>query len=199
MSHTIVDTIVYVIVGASGSGKTTLYKELIKLRPFFKRCITETTRLTRKGEIPGKDYIFRFPSVFEFKKYRGDYVETAQVHGEGWYGTPKKKFDQLVQEGGCIILCVDIIGFMSIRDYVSVQFPGVQLVGIFIDVPQPWEQHLRERMKARGDMSPAEIDRRIETARYERDHASACHKKIVNDNFKLALEELLRFVDRRTK
>lgn len=199
MSHTTVDTIVYVIVGASGSGKTTLYKELMRLRPSFKRCITETTRLPRKGEIPGKDYIFRYPDRFDLKKWRGDYIETAQVHGEGWYGTPKDEFHHLALRGGCIILSVDIMGFISVRDYVSVTFPGVQLVGIFIDVPHPWEKTLRERMKARGDMSPAEIDRRIETAKYERDHASACHKKIVNDNLTEALEELLRFVDSQTK
>lgn len=199
MSNTTVDTIIFVIVGASGSGKTTLYKALMELKPSFKRCITETTRRPRNSEIPGKDYYFRYPPSFAQRKLGGFYVETAKVHGEGWYGTPKKEFDQLVREGGCIILSVDVVGFISVRDYVSVQFPGVQVAGIFIDVPAPWEQTLRDRMKTRGDMSQSEIDRRIETARFERDHASACNKQIVNDDFTVALEELLRFVDHRTK
>jgi len=50
-----------IISGPSGSGKTTLHKALLE-SPVLKHClvksISATTRLKRKGERQGKDYLF---------------------------------------------------------------------------------------------------------------------------------------------
>lgn len=79
-----------IIVGPGASGKDYLRKKLESKG--YTNCIRYTTRPIRKGEIPGKDYIFI--SLEDFKnKIDSNYFINYEVFKEDWYyGTSAEDF-----------------------------------------------------------------------------------------------------------
>ena len=47
-----------ILSAPSGTGKTSICRELVKRNKNWKFSISATTRVKRKGEINGRDYIF---------------------------------------------------------------------------------------------------------------------------------------------
>src|SRR3954469_17553922 len=80
--------ILFVISAPSGAGKTTLCTAL-RQTPDFVYSVSCTTRPARSGEIHGEDY--HFISVDEFRAHAeaGDFLESAEVHGN-YYGTLRR-------------------------------------------------------------------------------------------------------------
>ena len=72
--------VIFILSAPSGSGKTTLIKKLMKSFPDVRLSISYTTRETRVGEIPGRDYHFVGEKRFEHMRARGDFAEWASVH-----------------------------------------------------------------------------------------------------------------------
>src|SRR5438445_8084609 len=82
--------VLLVIAGPAGSGKSTLCDRLVKELPEFSRVITTTTRAPRAGEVHGHHYHFFTSEEFRRKVAANEFLEWAQVHGEGsdrLYGT----------------------------------------------------------------------------------------------------------------
>ena len=77
--------------------------------------VSFTTRQPRPGEIPDEDYCFVSEEEFRAMIDRGDFVEWAQVHGN-FYGTSRRKLEELISAGYDVLLDIDTQGARQIRE-----------------------------------------------------------------------------------
>ncbi|HET7197865.1 MAG TPA: guanylate kinase [Burkholderiales bacterium] len=181
----------FVITAPSGAGKTSLVEALMREDPTLGVSVSYTTRAPREGEKDGVDYHFVDRARFEAMRRRGEFLESAEVHGNH-YGTSRKVILDAVAAGEDLILEIDWQGARQVRRL----YPAC--VGIFI-VP-PSIEELERRMRARGKDSDAVIRRRLENAREELAHAEEFEYRIINKDFEAARRELAEILRKeRTK
>lgn len=176
----------FVITAPSGAGKTSLIDAVMGDDSSLKVSVSYTTRAPRKGEKNGVDYHFVDDRSFLAMKERGEFLETAEVHGYR-YGTSKKVITEALARGDDLILEIDWQGARQVRSI----YP--QAIGIFILPPSVEE--LERRMRARGQDAEEVIRRRVEAAREELSHAGEFRYAIINKHFetaKLELAEIIR-------
>jgi guanylate kinase len=173
--------LLFVITAPSGAGKTSLINAVLRDDPSLQLSISYTTRPPRPGEVNGREYHFVDDATFLAMQARGEFLESAEVHGYR-YGTSKKVILDAVQSGADIILEIDWQGARQMRTL----YP--QCVGIFILPPSVEE--LERRMRARGQDSEAVILRRVQNAREELAHAGEFKYAIINKDFDIARQEL---------
>ena len=177
----------FVITAPSGAGKTSLIDALVRADPSLKLSISYTTRAPRPGEKDGVDYHFVDEPAFLGMQERGEFLESAEVHGYR-YGTSKKVITEALARGEDLILEIDWQGARQVRGI----YPGC--VGIFILPPSIEE--LERRMRARGQDADAVIRRRLDNARGEMEHAGEFHYAIINKDFDTARQELAAIIQK---
>jgi guanylate kinase len=177
----------FVITAPSGAGKTSLIDALMRADPSLKLSISYTTRAPRPGEKDGVDYHFVDERTFLAMRGRGEFLESAEVHGYR-YGTSKKVIGDALRRGDDLILEIDWQGARQVRAI------HPDCVGIFILPPSIEE--LERRMRARGQDSEAVIRRRLEAARGEMDHAGEFKYAIINKDFDTARQELTQIIQK---
>jgi len=177
----------FVISAPSGAGKTSLIDAVMREDPRLKISVSYTTRAPRPGEKNGIDYHFVDVATFLAMRERGEFLESAEVHGNR-YGTSKKVILDAVQRGEDLILEIDWQGAQQVRKL----YPGC--IGIFILPPSVEE--LERRMRARGQDSDAVIRRRVENAREELAHAGEFNYAIINKDFETAKRELAEVIQK---
>src|SRR6266852_2358421 len=150
--------LVFIVSGPSGSGKSTLVQKLLEL-PGTMLSVSCTTRKPRPTENAGKWYNFVTEAEFQQMVERGEFLESAQVFGKSWYGTPRKWLDEARHKGLDLVLEIDVQGAAQVKQ----KLPGA--VAIFILPPS--RQELERRLRERGQDSEEEIARRLEQARKE--------------------------------
>ncbi len=176
----------FVVTAPSGAGKSSLINAILAEDPSLKLSISYTTRPPRPGEVNGREYHFVDDATFLAMRGRGEFLESAEVHGYR-YGTSKKVILDALGNGADLLLEIDWQGARSVRAL----YP--QCVGIFILPPSVEE--LERRMRARGQDSEAVIQRRVENAREELAHAGEFKYAIINKDFdtaKRALSEIIQ-------
>jgi guanylate kinase len=177
----------FVITAPSGAGKTSLIEALMRDDPSLKLSISYTTRAPRPGEKDGVDYHFVDDANFLAMKGRGEFLESAEVHGYR-YGTSKTIITEALKKGEDLILEIDWQGARQVRAI----YPDC--VGIFILPPSVEE--LERRMRARAQDSDAVIRRRVENARGEMEHAGEFDYAIINKDFPTALRKLAEIIQK---
>jgi len=175
----------FVITAPSGAGKTSLIEAVMREDPSLKISVSYTTRPPRPDERNGVDYHFIDDATFLAMKNRGEFLESAEVHGYR-YGTSKKVILDAVKRGEDLILEIDWQGARQVREL----FPDC--VGIFILPPSIEE--LERRMRARGQDADAVIRRRVENAREELLHAGEFKYAIINKDFDTARRQLAEII-----
>jgi len=171
----------FVITAPSGAGKTSLIDAVMRDDPTLGVSVSYTTRQPRPGEKNGVDYHFVDRPAFEAMERRGEFLESAEVHGNR-YGTSRKVILDAVERGEDLILEIDWQGAQQVRRL----YPGC--IGIFILPPSVEE--LERRMRARGQDSEEVIRRRLQNAREELEHAGEFKYAIINKDFETAQREL---------
>lgn len=141
----------FVISGPSGAGKGTIIKELIS-QIDVRLSISATTRKPRPGEIHGVSYYFVEKEEFMELLEKGEFLEHAQVY-ENFYGTPKTKVLEQLDQGHDVILEIDIQGAMKVKEV----FPKA----VFIFILPPSMSELRRRITGRGSETEDVIDLRM--------------------------------------
>ncbi len=180
----------FVITAPSGAGKTSLIKALLEDEPGLKRSTSYTTRRPRPGEQDGREYHFVAEPAFLAMQGRGEFLESAQVHGNR-YGTSKQTIRDVLEKGQDLILEIDWQGARQVRAL----YPGC--VGIFILPPSMAE--LERRLRGRGQDAESVIQQRLANAQAEIGHAEEFKYAIINKDFNTARQELARIVRRERR
>jgi guanylate kinase len=175
----------FVITAPSGAGKTSLIDAVMHDDPTLKLSVSYTTRAPRKGEKNGVDYHFVDDAQFLQMHARGEFLESAEVHGYR-YGTSRKVITEALKKGEDLILEIDWQGARQVREI----YP--QCVGIFILPPSVEE--LERRMRSRGQDAEAVIRRRVQAAQEELTHAGEFKYAIINKDFDSAKQELAEII-----
>ena len=176
---------VFVVCAPSGAGKTSLVAELLKRDRSARLSVSHTTRAPRPGEQDGRDYHFVSNPVFQAMIERGEFLESAEVHGN-LYGTSQAWIDEQLARDVDIVLEIDWQGAQQVRRLIP------EALGIFILPPSP--DTLRRRLIDRGQDSNAVIERRLQAARSEIAHLTEFDYVMINNNFDDAVEDLVSIV-----
>jgi guanylate kinase len=177
----------FVITAPSGAGKTSLIDAVMREDPTLKISVSYTTRAPRPGEKDGVDYHFIDQKTFLAMRERGEFLESAEVHGNH-YGTGKQVILDAVKRGDDLILEIDWQGAQQVRRL----YP--ECIGIFILPPSVEE--LERRMRTRGQDAEEVIRRRVQNAREELSHAGEFKYAIINKDFETARRELASIIQR---
>ena len=175
----------YIISAPSGAGKTSLVKKLVSEIDRLIVSVSHTTRQMREGEINGKDYFFLDVEQFKAMQANGAFLECAQVF-DNFYGTAQQTVEDNLAQGKDVILEIDWQGAQQVRKLMPVN------ISIFILPPSI--EALRQRLEGRGKDNADVIERRMRDAVMEMSHYPEFDYLIVNDNFKIALNELKSIV-----
>lgn len=175
----------FVVAAPSGAGKSSLVNALLKQDESIRLSVSFTTRAPRPGETHGREYHFVSREEFAAREAGGEFLETAEVHGNR-YGTSRSWIEQQLADGRDVLLEIDWQGAQQVQRL----FP--RAVSVFILPPSM--EALRARLKQRGQDRPDVIDRRVDAARGEMAHAPEFDYVIINERFEQALSELAAIV-----
>ncbi len=175
------EPLVLIVSGPSGSGKSTLVEKILAL-PQVLRSVSCTTRAPRKTESSSKCYNFVSEAEFQQMVERGEFLEYAKVFGRNWYGTPRKWLDEARERNLSLVLEIDVQGAQQVRD----QLPSA----VMIFVLPPSKQDLERRLRARGQDSEDEIQRRLDRARDEMLRYGNYDYAVINDDVERAGREI---------
>ena len=175
----------FMVVAPSGAGKSTLVNALLAREANIQLSVSFTTRPPRAGEQSGREYHFVDVEEFTRRRTAGEFIESAEVHGN-YYSTSRPWIEERMRAGIDVLLEIDWQGARQVKP----QF--AHAVGIFILPPSI--DALEARLKKRGQDSPAVIARRLLAAGSEIAHAPEFDYVIINEDFELALSQLVAIV-----
>lgn len=149
--------------------------------------VSATNRAPRPGETDGVSYYFLSDDEFRRRLDAGDFVEYCEVYPGRFYGTLKSEVERTRDEGHDVILDIDVVGGVNVKDIF-----GDEAMSIFIMPPSVDE--LRRRLENRGTDSEERIAERVGRAEYEIGFAPRYDKVVVNDRLEDAVEETTRLI-----
>jgi guanylate kinase len=172
---------VFLVVAPSGAGKSTLVNALLAREANLRLSVSYTTRRPRPGDQDGREYHFVDVEDFMRRRAAGEFLESAEVHGN-YYATSRSWIDQQLRDGIDVLLEIDWQGARQVKAEFA------HAVGIFILPPSI--EALEARLHKRGQDSPAVIARRLLAAGSEMAHAPEFEYVIINEDFDTALGQL---------
>ncbi len=177
--------LLFVVTAPSGAGKSSLINAVLTEDARLRLSISYTTRPPRPGEQNGREYRFVDDAAFLRMLERGEFLESAEVHGYR-YGTSQAVIREVLAAGFDLVLEIDWQGAQQVRAIEP------RCIGIFI-LPPSLEE-LERRLRARGQDAEAVIQRRMANAREELSHAPEFDYVIINNEFESAKRNLLGVV-----
>lgn len=167
----------FVVSAPSGAGKTTLCRKAGEVLEGLLHSVSYTTRAPRPGEVQDVHYTFIDQDEFRGMIAEGDFIEWAEVHGN-FYGTSRKRIEDIINGGNDVILDIDVQGARQIREH----YPESTLLFILPPSMPVLEKRLFDRMSD----SPEVIGKRLRKAREEISEYKYYDYVIVNDLFEEA-------------
>jgi guanylate kinase len=175
--------LMFVLSSPSGAGKTTLTRMLLEdEKKNVELSVSVTTRAKRASEIEGRHYYFIDRPRYDEMVKKGDLLEWAEVHGNG-YGTPKKPVEASLRAGKDVLFDIDWQGTLQLYGAAR---PDV--VSVFVLPPSA--HALRERLARRAEDNQEVVDRRLRNAIEELDHWREYDYILVNDDLDRAYRAL---------
>jgi guanylate kinase len=175
-----------ILSAPSGGGKTTIAKALLSRRQDLGYSISCTTRKPREGEIQGKDYYFLSRVEFLEKRSRGEFAESAEVHGN-LYGTLRSEVLRVLEAGQHVLMDIDVQG--------SIQFTKVFPQSVTIFILPPSAEVLLDRLKMRQTESAQQLADRLQSALQELQSVDEYEYVVVNDDLETAIKRIGSIVD----
>lgn len=175
----------FVISAPSGAGKTSVIRTLLQTDINLTLSISYTTRPPRRDEKNGHDYFFVDHATFKDMQARGEFLESAEVHGN-LYGTSRKWIEKTMAAEQDVLLEIDCQGAQQIRTL----YP--QAASIFILPPSM--EALKQRLEQRGQDENKVIERRLAAARSEISHVNRFDYVVVNHELETAARDVASIV-----
>lgn len=162
---------VLIVSGFAGSGKGTVFKHASALFPKLKLSVSMTTRQPRPGEIDGVHYYFVSKEEFLQTLSENGFFEHTEYCGN-YYGTPKKQFFKMVEDGFTPVLEIETDGALQAMKELD------SYASVFLSPPD--FKTLEERLRGRGTETEESIQRRLSTAKAELELVRKYQHLIVN-------------------
>ena len=173
-----------IISGPSGVGKGTICDTLLKeINAWY--SVSMTTRGMRNGEIDGVNYYFINKEEFEKRIENGQLLE-YNIYNGNYYGTPKDKVLEKMNEGVNVILEIDVNGAKNVKKIFE--------DALLIYIAPPSTEVLRERLIGRGTEDIDTIENRLKIAEDELKQVDFYDYVIVNDDLEDAIEKTKRAI-----
>ncbi len=175
----------FIVSGPSGAGKSAIAASVLNAVPDLRFSISYTTRQPRGDERNGVEYNFVGEEEFKGLIESGELLEWAQVYGN-YYGTSRRRIDEILEQGTDVLLDIDVQGARSIRE----RRPDATSVFIL----PPSYRVLRERLESRKLDKEYVIEQRLKIACQEIVHYRNYDYLIVNDTLGDSIRELTAII-----
>jgi guanylate kinase len=175
-----------ILSAPSGGGKTTISKELLAQRSDVGYSVSATTRAPRHAEVEGRDYHFLTHEDFKARQQKGDFAESAEVHGQ-LYGTLRREVRRVLDDGKHVIMDIDVQG--------AAQFVRAFPKTVLIFLLPPSADVLLTRLMARRTEDPTDLLVRLETAKRELESVDQYEYVVVNANLERAVQDVSAIID----
>ena len=174
--------ILIVISGPSGAGKGTICERLKEQNKNIWLSTSMTTREPRGNEKNGVEYFFVTEEEFKKKIEEEGFLEYAIVHNNKYYGTPKDKIADKLNEGKDVILEIDIQGALEIQEKIN--------DALFIFIMPPSMEILKDRLMKRNTESEDKVLERFKTAYKEINEVTKYNYVVINDRIDVATSKV---------
>lgn len=162
-----------VVSAPSGAGKSSLVARAIEQIEGLRYSISYTTRQPRGLERHGEHYFFVSEATFLEMRGRGEFLESAVVHGN-YYGTHSGTIERMLAEGSDVILDIDVQGAEQVRERLA------DAVCVFILPPS--KRVLEARLRRRNLNDAEDLARRLGNATEEVQLYERFDYVIINDD-----------------
>ena len=179
-----------ILSSPSGGGKTTIAKALLRRRNDIGYSVSCTTRPARPDEKEGQDYFFITRAQFEDARERGEFAESAEVHGN-LYGTLRREVDRVLGSGRHVVMDIDVQG--------TRQFARAYPESVLVFLIPPNAGILLSRLRGRGTESTESISRRLKSAVEELKAVDLYGYLVVNEDLDEAVRDVSAIVDGESK
>lgn len=174
-----------VVAAPSGTGKTTVCREVVERDSKIVFSVSHTTRRQREGERDGYDYHFVDPQRFRGMADADEFLEWA-VYNQNHYGTSWSSIDAPLSRGNDVLLEIEVQGAGQVRE----RREDARLIFLL----PPSMKVLRERLIGRGTDSREVIERRLELAEIELQHAPKFDYAVINDDLETCVQSVLEIL-----
>lgn len=175
-----------IISGPSGSGKGSICSELKNRRNDIAVSISVTSRKPRTDDVEGKNYYFKTVEQFEEMIKNDELLEWVK-YCDNYYGTPRKDIEEKLEEGRNVILEIEVVGALNVKE----RYP--QSVLIFI-LPPSYDDLLK-RLKSRGTEDEIIIRKRVKKAIEEIQNIDKYDYLVINDTVSNAVVQIEAVID----
>ena len=148
--------------------------------------VSVTTRRPRATEQDGRDYYFWNEADFLRAKERGDFAESATVHGN-LYGTLRSEVERVLSSGRHVVMDIDVQGARQLMN--SLASP----VSVFVLPPSA--RSLIDRLGGRGSESSETMQVRMRNAVDELLGVGRYDYVVVNDDLNTAVAAVEAIID----
>lgn len=145
--------------------------------------VSATTRKPRTGEKDGREYHFITPEQFNDKIENNDFLEWEEFYNGIKYGTLRSDVEYQLNKGYFILLDIDVLGALNIKEIYGDKALSLFLVPPSIDV-------LKKRLKKRGTESDETLKTRLERAEKEIKYADRFDVIVKNDDLEIAYKNV---------
>lgn len=170
-----------VVSGPSGAGKDTICNKVVEDSDNVWLSVSMTSRNPRAGELEGKNYFFVTEKEFKERIKNGRLLEYTNYNGN-YYGTPKDKLEDYLNNGIDVILVIDINGAINIKKLVP--------SALFIFIMPPDMETLKKRLIDRKTETKEKVIARFTEAYNEVNNYNKYNYVVVNDKIENAVSKV---------
>lgn len=149
---------VLILSGFAGSGKGTICAIARQKEPRLRLSVSMTTRAPRPGEVNGREYTFVTPEEFRKTVEEDGFLEYAE-YSKNCYGTPKKQFFDMMEQGFIPVLEIETRGAEQAMGKMD------DCLSVFLSPPS--FTVLEKRLRDRGTETEEAVRRRLSEAKEE--------------------------------